>query len=182
MKKTAISIGIALVVIGGVYFISQNTHHSKHSGHASHAEVKNDRAFLEMMIPHHEEAVVSAEAVIARGETPEVKELARSIIDSQSAEIQTMKQWYTEWFDDEYEDTHHYTPMMPDLTTLKGKELDRAFVSGMIGHHDGAIQMAASIKEKTERPEMKTFAEAIITTQSKEVVDMQVWLGTLLQK
>ena len=51
-----------------------------------------DRAFLEMMIPHHSSAVAMAKTELARGEDPELKALAQEIIDAQEREIRAMRQ------------------------------------------------------------------------------------------
>ena len=50
-----------------------------------------DAAFLTAMIPHHEGAIPMAQAEIARGADPELKALARSIIDVQRREIAAMR-------------------------------------------------------------------------------------------
>jgi uncharacterized protein (DUF305 family) len=50
-----------------------------------------DEMFLRMMIPHHQRAIDMSEEALQRSERPEVKDLARTIIDEQSAEIKQMK-------------------------------------------------------------------------------------------
>lgn len=50
-----------------------------------------DRAFLEMMVPHHVGAVEMSEAELAKGSDPELKVLARRIIDAQEQEIKQMR-------------------------------------------------------------------------------------------
>ncbi len=55
-----------------------------------------DRMFLAMMIPHHQGAVDMAEAEIADGSDPDVVDLAREIIQSQTAEIEEMQTLLTE--------------------------------------------------------------------------------------
>lgn len=50
-----------------------------------------DRLFLQLMIPHHEAAVPMAEAALDRSDTPVVERLARSIVASQQAEIDIMR-------------------------------------------------------------------------------------------
>ena len=57
-----------------------------------------DREFIEQMIPHHEMAIMMASMVLDRAEHPEIRNLAKSIIRSQSAEIEQMQQWYQTWF------------------------------------------------------------------------------------
>lgn len=65
---------------------------------------------------------------------------------------------------------------MGDLTKLQGKELEKAYIQGMIAHHKGAIDMANQIVNKTNRSEIKTMAQAIIDTQTKEVTLLEGWL------
>lgn len=55
-----------------------------------------DKAFLEQMIPHHENALPSSRTEIEQGANPDAKALAQNIIDSQTAEIAEMKQLLTE--------------------------------------------------------------------------------------
>jgi uncharacterized protein (DUF305 family) len=50
------------------------------------------RVFLEQMIVHHEGAIDMAEDELSRGANPDVRALAESIIESQTAEIATMRE------------------------------------------------------------------------------------------
>lgn len=50
-----------------------------------------DRLWLEMMIEHHEGAVVMAQQEIAKGSNPQAKAMAQQIINTQNAEIAEMK-------------------------------------------------------------------------------------------
>ncbi|MGW1682295.1 DUF305 domain-containing protein [Saccharopolyspora sp. NPDC002376] len=50
-----------------------------------------DRMFLDMMIKHHEGAVTMAQAELSGGQFPAAKQMAQQIIDSQQAEIDTMR-------------------------------------------------------------------------------------------
>lgn len=52
------------------------------------------------------------------------------------------------------------------------------FISQMIPHHQEAIDTAKIVRDRTQRPEMRQFAQAIIDAQSREVADMQGWLKT----
>jgi uncharacterized protein (DUF305 family) len=52
---------------------------------------KADVLFLRLMIAHHEAAIPMARAILERTDESEVRELARSIIASQRAEIENMK-------------------------------------------------------------------------------------------
>ena len=50
-----------------------------------------DPAFLKMMLPHHTGAVAMAKVEIAKGEDPELKQLARAVIKAQEREIREMR-------------------------------------------------------------------------------------------
>ena len=66
--------------------------------------------------------------------------------------------------------------MMAPLMELHGEEFDVAFISMMIAHHEGAIDMAEWVLERTDRPELIEAAEAIIAAQGPEIEQMQLWL------
>ncbi len=57
-----------------------------------------DRAFIDMMVPHHQSAILMARIELAEGEDEEAKSLATAIIDAQSREIDEMNEWRTEWY------------------------------------------------------------------------------------
>lgn len=56
-----------------------------------------DKAFVEMMISHHEGAVDMAELIPTRAKHAEIKTLGVAIIAAQTKEISDMKQWQTNW-------------------------------------------------------------------------------------
>ena len=53
--------------------------------------------------------------------------------------------------------------------------LDKHFIEQMIPHHEGAIEMAELAKKRSQRSEILTLADAIITSQSQEITQMQSW-------
>ena len=55
-----------------------------------------DRLFLSQMIPHHRSAVAMAETEIADGSNPDAVDMAREIVESQTAEIEEMQTLLTE--------------------------------------------------------------------------------------
>jgi uncharacterized protein (DUF305 family) len=57
-----------------------------------------DRAFIDMMIPHHQGAIRMARIELAEGDDEETKSLATAIIAAQSAEIEQMNEWRTQWY------------------------------------------------------------------------------------
>lgn len=82
---------------------------------------------------------------------------------------------------------HHDQDMMSmtmaDMVTMlqgkTGSDLEKAFITGMIPHHQGAVNMAELLlQDATVRPELKAFAETIISAQQGEIDMMRAWLKT----
>ena len=57
-----------------------------------------DAHFIEQMIPHHEDAITMAKLALQKGTRPQIKTLAVGIIESQSKEIDQMRDWYKTWY------------------------------------------------------------------------------------
>ncbi len=136
--------------------------------------VSSEKEFISEMIPHHQEAVDTAKEVLARGATtPEINTLVQNIITAQEKEIADMKSWYQAWYGSAYEPSSNYRPMMRDLSSLSGKDLDRAFLEDMVMHHMGAIMMAHSVQSYILHEEVRNLTEAIVRTQSEEIEQMR---------
>lgn len=58
-----------------------------------------DREFIEQMVPHHRMGVMMARMVLSRTDHPGLEALARSIITTQSGEIEQMIDWYRQWYE-----------------------------------------------------------------------------------
>ena len=57
-----------------------------------------DKAFIEEMIPHHQLAIMMANMLKSGTSRPEMQQLAKNIISSQTKEIEQMRGWYTNWY------------------------------------------------------------------------------------
>ena len=57
-----------------------------------------DRLFIESMVPHHEMGIMMSRMIWNATDRPEMRGLAQSIIQSQSEEIDDMREWYEEWY------------------------------------------------------------------------------------
>lgn len=147
-----------------------------------------DQHFIDQMIPHHEDAIIMSTIALERAEHQEIKDLAKSIIASQSAEIEQMEKWDKEWFSAAFvpkalAHDHGHAGMnmgmmgdQTDLESLKSANpFDKAFIEEMIPHHQMAIMMAQMLENSTTRPEMKKLAANIIEAQSREIEQMRGW-------
>ena len=64
------------------------------------------------------------------------------------------------------------------VNSLKGKtgdDFDKTFISEMIDHHQGAIDMAELAKINAGHDELKVMADDIISAQTKEINMMKQW-------
>lgn len=68
---------------------------------------------------------------------------------------------------------HDMTQSLSDKT---GDAFDRAFIEGMIPHHQGAIDMAEMALESAQHEEIKAMAREIISAQQAEIDQMEQWM------
>jgi uncharacterized protein (DUF305 family) len=68
--------------------------------------------------------------------------------------------------------------MMMGLEGKTGDEFDKAFLSEMIIHHEGAVDMAEAALKNAKHPEIKQMALAIISAQTSEIQQMKGWLNS----
>ncbi|MBD2106818.1 DUF305 domain-containing protein [Nodosilinea sp. FACHB-13] len=169
-----------------------------HGGHAGGhamdlgpADATYDLRFIDGMIPHHEGAVVMAEAALENSQRPEIRQLAEDIIAAQQVEIAQMQEWRAAWYPDApAEPVMYHAEMKHDMAMSEemisamrmdmdlggaDDEFDLRFIDAMIPHHEGAVAMAEDLKGKSSRPELLTLADEIITSQQAEIDQMQQW-------
>ena len=143
-----------------------------------------DVAFAQMMIPHHEQAVEMATLALEHDTASEdVKALARQIEAAQDPEIQTMKQWLSQWGAttsapmDHGSDGMMTQEQMKSLMSASGAEFNRMWLTMMIAHHEGAVAMAQDVLATTDNADVKELATAIVEAQQKEIATMQGMLA-----
>ncbi|WP_217915463.1 DUF305 domain-containing protein [Miltoncostaea marina] len=140
-----------------------------------------ERAFLQMMVPHHRSAVAMAELALERAERPAVRRLAERIVASQEEEIERMRTWSEQWFGEPLtEDASgpHASMDMSGLEATPAREFDRAFLAAMIPHHASALMMADAALRGGPRGELERMAHEIIAAQAEEIGQMQRWRQT----
>jgi uncharacterized protein (DUF305 family) len=158
------------------------------SATASGMAGSGDAMFAQMMIPHHQQAVVMADLASTRAASPVIKELAAEIKAAQQPEIDQMSAWLAEWGmpvmeGDEAMSSHGGHGMagmltdeqLDSLAAASGPEFDQLFAEYMILHHEGAIDMAEDVVDSSN-PEVATLAAAIISTQDAEITQLQAFL------
>jgi uncharacterized protein (DUF305 family) len=155
--------------------------------HAGAGHDQADITFSQMMIPHHAQAVEMSDLMLAKPDLPaEVTALATKIKDAQAPEIATMTGWLEEWKVPATTDhSGHGMSGMVDaeglaqLKEAQGTEAARLFLEQMIGHHEGAIDMAQKEIGAGKHPESIQLARDIVTAQEAEIAQMKEMLAGL---
>ena len=62
-----------------------------------------------------------------------------------------------------------------DLVDKNGHAFDAAFITSMIEHHQGAIDMARLAESRAKHAEIKELAREIISAQEGEIAQMERW-------
>lgn len=65
--------------------------------------------------------------------------------------------------------------MTDSLKMKQGDEFDKAFIAGMIEHHEGAVEMAKLAGVNAKHDEIKKLSLGIISAQEKEIDEMKQW-------
>lgn len=165
----------------GSHMSGDESHESSATADFSHEDVM----FAEMMIPHHEQAITMSDLALRNSTDARVRALATRIKAAQAPEIALMKTWV-----DESGMTGMHTPMdhsmagmlsdaeMAKLESTSGKAFDTLFLTGMIAHHQGAVEMAKAVAE-SGNADVAKLAASIISSQTEEIVEMQALLAEI---
>jgi len=152
-----------------------------------------DLMFAQMMIPHHEQALEMSIIALEVSKNNDVLAMAQGIFDGQDTEIQQMKSWLSsssaksaaEQMD--HEAMGHGSGEMSgmasyeqidQLAELETPDFDKLFLTLMIAHHEGALEMVSLI-EDSRNAEARTLAKEIVMTQKQEILKMKELLKEL---
>lgn len=150
-----------------------------------------DVMFLQMMYPHHAQAVDMAKLVPSRSQNQQVITLAQNIEKAQGPEMKQMTALLTSFGKPapSTEMSGHDMPgmggmpgmmsaeQMNDLTGLSGKAFDQMWLQMMIDHHSGAVDMSNTELRDGTNADSKKLAQAIIANQQAEIAQMRGMLG-----
>jgi uncharacterized protein (DUF305 family) len=154
-----------------------------------------DVEFAQQMIPHHRQATSMAQVAAERASSAEVKQLARDIEAAQGPEIETMSGWLDSWGKDVPDPSDSMGGMdhgdmsaeampgmmsdaeMDELMGASGTGFDRMFLTMMIKHHEGAIEMAEAEQSEGQFEDAVALARKIEADQQAEITIMRRMLA-----
>lgn len=145
----------------------------------------SDAMFAQAMIPHHAQAMEMSDMILKKqGIDARVTALATKIKAAQAPEIEKMTGWLKDWNEPtRAPGGHSMTGMMSgdDLTKLdaaQGTEAAKLFLSQMIAHHEGAVEMA-NAEVRSGKNEAVQLGKAIAASQTGEIQEMKDLLAGL---
>ena len=194
-KKTGVFAGVIVALVAVIIAMGFSNKNDGHFGMSHSSMMDSDEVvgsgqltgadimFLQMMIPHHQQAVDISNLALSKSNDAELLALATSIRDSQADEIIQMKEWLKD-AGANIEMGHSMGDSMggmldeAELAALKsasGSAFDRLWLQGMTGHHDGAIHMTQMI-EDAKNVTIKEFGQAVVTAQAAQIKQMELML------
>lgn len=194
----ALAGGTALAVIAGAagaYF----------AGPRYPSDISPEAGFGRDMSVHHAQAVEMATAVRDNTDNREIRTLALDIVLTQQNQIGRMQGWLIQWklpalgnrpamawMADQvgHGGGHsggggHAVGVMPGMASAaelsglraeRGKKAETQFLTLMIRHHRGGVEMAEAVLDRTDRADVRALAHSIVRGQQNEITTMQQML------
>ncbi|WP_241983503.1 DUF305 domain-containing protein [Cryobacterium tagatosivorans] len=158
-----------------------------------------EAGFARDMQVHHNQGVQLALVVRDRTDDPAVRLLAYDIATTQAQQSGQLFGWLTQWGLPQAgrepammwmtrpgrsgEEHGHSAAAgeglaMPglatdaqiaELTAASGVEAERIFLTLMIAHHEGAVEMAEGVLDRSDNRPVRSFAQAVVTSQVAEI-------------
>lgn len=159
-----------------------------------------DVEFMQGMIMHHAQAVEMTDLIESHTTNKDIHLIGARISKSQSDEIDFMKRWLEargesvsqpmqEMHSHGHSPGHHELmpgmlsqKQMDALRKAKATEFDRLFLSGMIQHHKGALDMVKDLFDTAgagQDAELFNFASDVDSGQRAEIRSMETLLGKM---
>lgn len=164
-----------------------------------------DATFATEMIQHHAQALAMADLSVGRDLDAEFEIVIEAIRMAQAPEIETMTDWLVDWDEPvpatvndhanaedgehdmegmEEDDTGMDMPgmmsdeQMAELEAVSDAEFEAMFLTMMIEHHAGAIEMAETEQQAGQYSPAIKLAQDIEATQTAEIDTMEALLDT----
>ncbi|HET7549723.1 MAG TPA: DUF305 domain-containing protein [Gemmatimonadaceae bacterium] len=153
-----------------------------------------DVEFMQGMIAHHAQAIYMSRMAKAHHASPRLLRLAQKIDQSQVAEIAIMQEWLRRngQFVPDTSSWHKVRmagmltdEQLKELDAAKGADFDRAYLTMMIQHHEGALQMVDDLQAAplaAQDVDVSVFANDVVTVQTAEIGVMQRMLSQMSDK
>jgi uncharacterized protein (DUF305 family) len=138
---------------------------------------ETDMAFVTQMIPHHERSVDAAEIARTEARHAQLRRLARELIQFQSAELATLRIVRQVLAQAQVNEGDLGVPRSRlDVRELRrAGDFDRAFIDGLISHHELSIEMARAERAGGVHAELRQMAVDIGDLARFQIRQMERW-------
>jgi uncharacterized protein (DUF305 family) len=186
--RTAAVIAIAVATLAASSAAVATPDHRADLARSTAMSAPFDRAFIDAMVPHHQAAIEMAKmAKMAGLSRPPLMKIANAIIATQGKEIAQMRSWRKAWYGSARIDPNGMMALglsMSDMgmsgganDLMNAKNVNTAFASMMIAHHQGAVRMARLALTRAQHPQIRALAQRIIAGQTRETRVMRTYTG-----
>lgn len=140
----------------------------------------SDVDYIDNLVPHHEMALQMADAELANGADPAVKEMAAQMKAAQAEEIAKLRE-----IRERVAGSNriarigdpHAAADVEKIAAAAGSAADVAFLENMIPHHAGAVSLSHRALDQLSDPELIDMADMTIVVQTREMNEMLDMLG-----
>lgn len=153
--------------------------------------VAADIRFMQDMAVHHAQAVAMVALIEDRTSSPTIRDAGRRIGLSQAAEIDWMHGWLErrgQSLSNPENEAMAGMAMngmlskdqMDALAAATGPAFERLFLSGMVAHHQGALDMARTLRATPragQDSDLSDFVTNLVADQRAEIARMQAMLA-----
>jgi uncharacterized protein (DUF305 family) len=187
----AAALTAALVAGAGAYWVGNTRPAGATPGSAS-----AEAGFARDMQVHHIQGVDMAMLVRDRTDDPAMRRMAYDMATTQGHQAGQLYGWLAAWGLNQLgsqppmtwmgHDMHGMDALMPGMATpgqvaaleaASGVEAERLFLTLMIAHHRGALEMSSAVLLRTEHSAVRAFANAVLVSQESEIALMEQMLA-----
>jgi uncharacterized protein (DUF305 family) len=181
MRRIAIpltAVAAALVVAGAALAVGGGPGPQPGRGAGAAATLDGTAAtkhFIEMMIPHHADAVAMARLAQQKAQHAEVRTLAAAIVKTQTQEMAQLRTWYRQWYGTDVPAVERPGRDAGTATLAQAQVFDRAFLTQMIRHHAMGVRMISMLQPRVDQAELRELMTTMSRTQQREITQMRSW-------
>jgi len=186
MRRSAIAaavLGVAMLAGASGYWVGRDR-----SGPVLPSSTSAEAGFARDMQVHHTQGVELAMLVRDRTSDPDVRRMAYDMATTQGHQAGQLYGWLAAWRLNQLGSEppmtwmghtgHGMSALMPgmatpaqvaELTAAAGADAERLFLTLMIAHHRGALEMSNAVLERSTNPTVLAFARAVLISQQSEI-------------
>jgi uncharacterized protein (DUF305 family) len=172
--RIAVRLGLAVAVVAATVGLITATRRSP-------AHNVADATYAASMLPHHELGVRMSELAVAKADNVLVRRIAFKMQNYQKAELVSLGRWAHDWNAKPSDHVHGMLTADEEakLATLDGTTFDTAFLTEMIRHHEGAIEMSNTELHDGQAAGARNVAALVVKLQQEQIDEMHEILTML---